>query len=146
MVETNMNQIIAGGADDKEVITDAAVYATAEVTGQNASGKPASSGEDAGHAMRYSVKDPKEQSGTIMYQCAGYDSLGEWDGPRRYSDFHCLHETISKRWPGVPIPSIPPKKAIGNKDMVFIQERRFYLEQFMRKLTRFKFVIEAPEF
>lgn len=30
--------------------------------------------------------------------------------------------------------------------MVFIQERRFYLEQFLRKLTRFQFIIEAPEF
>jgi hypothetical protein len=30
--------------------------------------------------------------------------------------------------------------------MVFIQERRFYLEQFLRKLTRFQFVVEAPEF
>jgi hypothetical protein len=92
MVESNnMQQIIDGGADDKEVITDASVYATAEIEGTNASGKPASEGADAGNAMRYSVKDPKEQGGTIMYNCSGYDNLGEWDGPRRYSDFHTLH-------------------------------------------------------
>jgi len=141
-----MQQIIDGGADDKEMITDAAVYATTEVAGENASGKPSSKGEDTGNAMRYSVKDPKDQGGSIFYECAGYDSLGEWNGSRRFNDFFVLHETISKRWPGVPIPCIPPKKAIGNKDMVFIQERRFYLEQFLRKLTRFQFIIEAAEF
>jgi len=138
MVESqNMQAIIDGGADEKENITDAAVYASQEVAGQNASGKPNSSGADIGHAMRYSVKDPKDHNGHIVYDCSGYDNLGEWNGLRRFNEFYVLHETISKRWPGVPIPSIPPKKAIGNKDMVFIQERRFYLEQFLRKITRF---------
>jgi len=74
------------------------------------------------------------------------DDNGEWDGLRRYNEFYILHDTITKRWPGVPIPSIPPKKTIGNKDLVFIQERRFYLEQFLRKLVRFPFIINAPEF
>lgn len=74
------------------------------------------------------------------------DDQGEWDGLRRFNEFFLLFECISKRWPGVPIPSIPPKKAMGNKDLVFIQERRFYLEQFMRKLVRFPFIIHGPEF
>ena len=68
MVEqNNMQAIIDGGADEKENITDAAVYATQEVAGENASGKPASAGADVGHAMRYSVKDPKDKSGHIVY-------------------------------------------------------------------------------
>lgn len=74
------------------------------------------------------------------------DDQGEWDGLRRFNEFFLLFECISKRWPGVPIPSVPPKKTIGNKDLVFIQERRFYLEQFMRKLVRFPFIIHGPEF
>lgn len=97
-------------------------------------------------ALRYTVKDPHDQGGHIVYDVHGYDKEGEWEGLRRYNEFFVLHETIAKRWPGVPIPSVPPKKAIGNKDLVFIQERRFYLEQFLRKLTRFPFIINGPEF
>jgi len=51
-----------------------------------------------------------------------------------------------KRWPGVPIPSLPPKRAIGNKDLVFVQDRTYYLQRFMRKVARYAFIIESPEF
>lgn len=92
MVEaTNMDAIIAGGADDKEVITDAAVYQDQAMSGENASGKPSSKGDDVGHAMRYSVKDPKEHGGHIVYDCSGFDSLGEWQGLRRFNEFFVLH-------------------------------------------------------
>ena len=50
------------------------------------------------------------------------------------------------RWPGIPIPSIPPKKAIGNKDLKFINERRFYLERFLKKMSGFEFMLESDEF
>ena len=51
-----------------------------------------------------------------------------------------------KRWPGIFIPQIPKKKAIGNKDRVYLMERRFYLERFLRNLAKFDFIIESPEF
>ena len=54
-----------------------------------------------------------------------------------------MYEKLRQRWPGIPIPSIPPKKAIGNKDLKFINERRFYLERFLKKLSNFDFVIES---
>lgn len=38
------------------------------------------------------------------------------------------------------------KKALGNKDLKFINERRFYLERFLKKMAGFSFVIDAPEF
>lgn len=44
------------------------------------------------------------------------------------------------------LPQVPPKKAMGNKDLVFLQERRFYLERFMRKMARFDFIINSQEF
>lgn len=44
------------------------------------------------------------------------------------------------------IPLVPPKKAMGNKDAVFLQERRFYLERFLRKLAKYDFVINSQEF
>lgn len=96
--------------------------------------------------MQYTVKNPHDSGGHIVYECHGMDDQGEWDGLRRFNEFFLLFECISKRWPGCPIPSVPPKKTIGNKDLVFIQERRFYLEQFMRKLVRFPFIIHGPEF
>ena len=35
---------------------------------------------------------------------------------------------------------------MGNKDLVFLQERRFYLERFLRKLSRYDFIINSQEF
>lgn len=39
-----------------------------------------------------------------------------------------------------------PKKAIGNKDVKFINERRFYLERFLKKMSPFEFMLESSEF
>ena len=41
---------------------------------------------------------------------------------------------------------MPAKQKFGNKDMVFIQERRYYLERFIRKLSSYGFIINGPEF
>lgn len=41
---------------------------------------------------------------------------------------------------------MPPKKAIGNKDLKFINERRFYLDRFLKKLSAFPFIINSEEF
>ena len=35
---------------------------------------------------------------------------------------------------------------MGNKDIVFLQERRFYLERYMKKLARYDFIINSQEF
>jgi sorting nexin-1/2 len=66
------------------------------------------------------VKNPQDNGGHITYDVKGKDSQGVWEGKRRYSDFDALYTTLMKRWPGVPIPSLPPKRAIGNKDLVFV--------------------------
>ena len=44
------------------------------------------------------------------------------------------------------LPQCPPKKAMGNKDIIFLQERRFYLERFMRKLSAYDFIVNSEEF
>jgi hypothetical protein len=44
------------------------------------------------------------------------------------------------------VPTIPPKKSIGNKDLIFIQQRRFYLEKFFRSISKFGFLINSQEF
>ena len=35
---------------------------------------------------------------------------------------------------------------MGNKDSVFLQERRFYLERFLRKIARHDFIVNSQEF
>jgi hypothetical protein len=41
---------------------------------------------------------------------------------------------------------LPPKKSIGNKDIKFLNERRFYLERFLKKMSPYKFVLDSSEF
>ena len=69
-----------------------------------------------------------------------------WEGERRYNEFFKLREVLTQRWPGVPIPVLPPKKAIGNKEIRFINERRFYLERFLKKISHFPFILNSAEF
>ena len=90
--------------------------------------------------------NPQMKSGHIVYTCKGVDCQGAWEGERRYNEFHKLHEKLEQRWPGIPIPQLPPKKAIGNKDIKFINERRFYLERFLKKIASFDFIANSKEF
>eukprot|EP00349_Pseudokeronopsis_sp_Brazil_P010769 CAMPEP_0202977490 /NCGR_PEP_ID=MMETSP1396-20130829/84278_1 /ASSEMBLY_ACC=CAM_ASM_000872 /TAXON_ID= /ORGANISM="Pseudokeronopsis sp., Strain Brazil" /LENGTH=287 /DNA_ID=CAMNT_0049716239 /DNA_START=131 /DNA_END=995 /DNA_ORIENTATION=+ len=43
------------------------------------------------------------------------------------------------------IPKIPPKQAIGNKDMKFILDRRYYLERFLRKIAKYDYLLNSEE-
>jgi len=97
-------------------------------------------------ALDFAVRNPQDQGGHIVYEVKGKDKLGYWENKRRYNEFFVLQETLVKRFPSVPIPQVPPKKSIGNKDVVFIQERRYYLERFLRKIACFEFIVESPEF
>ena len=92
------------------------------------------------------MRDPQDYHGHIVYNVTGRDLQGEWECKRRYNEFFLLQEALVKRWPGIVIPLVPPKKAMGNKDMVFLQERRFYLERFLRKIAKYDFVINSQEF
>lgn len=94
----------------------------------------------------FQVTKPNIENNHVKYTCEGVDDNGQWTGSRRYNEFHKLVEALEKRWPGIPIPTLPPKKAIGNKDVKFINERRFYLERFLKKLSASSFIINAEEF
>jgi hypothetical protein len=94
----------------------------------------------------WKVINPTMTGGHIVYMCQGVDEDGSWSGNRRYNEFHKLVEHLEKRWPGIPIPTLPPKKVVGNKDVKFINERRFYLERFLKKLSVFGFIINSEEF
>ena len=86
------------------------------------------------------------KNGHIEYKCQGNDDDGNWEGSRRYNEFYKLVSVLEKRWPGIAIPTLPPKKVIGGKDVKFINERRFYLERFLKKLSAFPYIINSEEF
>ena len=86
---------------------------------------------------------PQNKNGHIVYICKGSDSQGLWEGDRCYNEFYKLHEKLEQRWPGIPLPLLPPKKAIGNKDIKFINERRFYLERFLKKMSAFENILNS---
>jgi len=90
--------------------------------------------------------NPQLRNGHIVYTCKGCDNDGGWEGERRYNEFFKLAEKLEQRWPGIPIPQLPPKKTIGNKDIKFINERRYYLERFLKKMSYFPFVTNSKEF
>mmetsp|Transcript_20199 Transcript_20199/g.24959 ORF Transcript_20199/g.24959 Transcript_20199/m.24959 type:complete len:203 (+) Transcript_20199:81-689(+) len=94
----------------------------------------------------FTVRDPQDNHGHIVYNVTGSDLQGSWECKRRYNEFYLLQDALVKRWPGIVIPLVPPKKAMGNKEMIFLQERRFYLERFLRKLARYDFIINSQEF
>ena len=97
-------------------------------------------------ATEFTVRNPQDQGGHIVYEVKGRDNQGVFECQRRYNEFFVLHELLTKRWPGCPIPRMPSKQKFGNKDLVFIQERRYYLERFLRKLSHFGYIINGPEF
>lgn len=56
----------------------------------------------------------------------------EWNIYRRYAQFYALHKSLKKKNPIVNTFNFPPKKAIGNKDAKFVEERRKRLQHYLR--------------
>jgi len=77
---------------------------------------------------------------------AGTDSKGNFEGNRRYKEFFLLRQVMVSNWPGIFIPNTPSKKLVGNKDVRFIIERRYYLERFILQLSQIDFLVESKEF
>jgi len=43
------------------------------------------------------------------------------------------------------VPSIPPKKAVGNKDAKFIFNRRYFLERFFKQISSLDFLLKSEQ-
>uniref|UniRef100_A0A8C0N9C9 Sorting nexin 29 n=2 Tax=Canis lupus familiaris TaxID=9615 RepID=A0A8C0N9C9_CANLF len=69
----------------------------------------------------------------------------EWNVYRRYTEFRSLHHKLQNKYPQVRGYSFPPKKAIGNKDAKFVEERRKQLQNYLRSVMN-KVIQVAPEF
>ena len=80
-----------------------------------------------------------------VYNIKGNDSLGPIEVIRRYKEFFVFREVLFQRYPGMFIPPIPPKQATGNKEETFVQERMYFLDQFLRTLCRTYYLCKTPE-
>ena len=66
---------------------------------------------------------------------------------RRYSDFDSLHAVLTEMFPGVFIPPLPPKKALGNMNEDYILgRRRPGLERFLNRVARIPILAESAVF
>lgn len=69
----------------------------------------------------------------------------EWNVYRRYTEFRELHNLLRQQFPQVDAFNFPPKKALGNKDAKFVEERRKQLQSYLRMVMN-KVVQTLPEF
>lgn len=69
----------------------------------------------------------------------------EWNVYRRYTEFRALHHQLQSAFPQVRAYNFPPKKAIGNKDAKFVEERRKQLQSYLRSVMN-KVIQMVPEF
>ena len=64
---------------------------------------------------------------------------------RRYKDFDSLRNKLTERWPGVYIPKIPHKKAVGANEKEFVENRKEMLNRFCAKLSQIPYLIDSEE-
>ncbi|XP_019395711.1 PREDICTED: sorting nexin-29 [Crocodylus porosus] len=69
----------------------------------------------------------------------------EWNVYRRYAEFRSLHHKLQNKYHQVRTFNFPPKKAIGNKDAKFVEERRKQLQNYLRNVMN-KVIQTVPEF
>ncbi|XP_061455542.1 sorting nexin-29 isoform X2 [Rhineura floridana] len=69
----------------------------------------------------------------------------EWNVYRRYTEFRGLHHKLQMKYHQVRSFHFPPKKAIGNKDAKFVEERRKQLQNYLRNVMN-KVIQTLPEF
>lgn len=96
----------------------------------------------------FNVSDPSRAEGAshIVYTVRGVIEGAEFECKRRYKEFHLMRNALANRWPGVYIPCVPPKKAMGNMEEPFLQERRHFLDKFIKQIGRYGFLQGSEEF
>ena len=95
------------------------------------------------------VGEPIEHNGIIKFKVRGFDSQGLFEIVRSFKDFGALRKTFLERLPGLYIPNLPKKKFFGDdtdKNVKFLEERCFHLEQFLKKLSRLPYLLQSGEF
>ena len=49
---------------------------------------------DTSVQKEFTVTNPQNKNGHIVYKCKGVDFLGVWEGERRYNEFYKLYEKL----------------------------------------------------
>ena len=93
----------------------------------------------------FSVADPVKGSHTT-YTVKGIDMDGEFETSRRYNDFFAVREHLTRHWPGVYVPPIPPKKTTGNKAEEFVEDRCHFLDRFMKQMAKYPALVNSDVF
>lgn len=94
------------------------------------------------------VTDPENKSIGLgkytVYLVSGITPDGHnFSTRKRYSDFEWLRSTLVIQFPGVFIPPIPKKKKVGRFDKDFIEFRRHYLEEFLRRVFNRNYLVSS---
>ena len=96
--------------------------------------------------QQFSVTNPMKVQKHIKYTVKGVDGDGPFEEVRRFSEFYALRNMLMLRWPGIYVPAIPEKKAWGNKDDKFVEERRALLEKFLKECAKYDYILNSREF
>lgn len=95
------------------------------------------------------VLEPTVKSGTAskhtVYKVRGKDHLGEFEVMRRFREFDHLRRVLYSRFLGLYVPPIPEKKAMGNTEHLFIEERLFFLDRFLKEVCLLPYLYESEE-
>ena len=93
------------------------------------------------------VGDPVDINGKIHFTIRAFDTDGDFEIQRRFGTFEILRKALSTRLIGVYIPKLPKSSFFGeSRDIKFLQERAFHLEQFLKKLLRLPYLLQSGEF
>lgn len=63
---------------------------------------------------------------------------------RRFKEFLWLYSQLSEHNPGVIVPPVPEKHAIGRFEEDFVENRRYHLERMMQKISRHPILSKDP--
>lgn len=103
--------------------------------------------QNEGH-MELEVGEPTLIKGTLgdyhEYPINGRDSLGAIEIQRRFSNFVDFHRCLTERFPGLFIPPIPPK-ASDKKKGDTIEERRYFLNLFLKECCSLPYIVSGIE-
>ncbi|CAD8079600.1 unnamed protein product [Paramecium sonneborni] len=99
--------------------------------------------------IKVEVSDPRIQQGLnkyTIYSVRGMDQNGQFDVARRFNDFRLIRQLLVHKWPGCYIPPLPPRKALGNMNQKFIDDRMHSLQDWMRTISQLRYFWYSEEF
>ena len=92
------------------------------------------------------VGNPVDRNGKIFFEVIAFDGDGPFEIQRRFSEFESLRKAFATRLGGLYIPKLPKSSFFGDsKDVKFLSERSFHLEQFMKKVLRLPYLLQSGE-